>query len=410
MPFYPEPVHEDLTSHVDEIRDFVDEDTAAIETYREALCDALAEYEREPLRAELGPERYPGALPSGEWDEHESPTVPFTEAAEWDSHEAVNEYAKRVLEGVTTIAADGSELGPTAGFTVPLGLIQIAWYANHHREDGAYDEGVRTRILGPTDVTRTPDGADGIRYPDGRAPGHARYREEGETVIECVERFADVDPPPVIIYDGPLVPTFANTYSPEIRDEHYRETMARVLAASEYHRVPIVGYSAGGRRTNVAKMLRRTYRDRLADEPFVADSRILDGFTDQWGDRSLTFVQRWKGTVDALDTTYRGEPYEFATDVLFGYLDVPAGTSLDYLEFPGWIRRAGLVDYVFDVVRAETGVGRGYPEVLQQADANAVLDTEARHRFMSLVQEFADARDLPIEWDTKHLSKERRRR
>lgn len=410
MPFNPETVLDDLRTHAEEIRAFVDDDSAAIQRYQTALLDAVAEYEREPLRNELGAERFPGALPSREWDAHDEPTVSFVHAGEWDNHEAVNDYAKDVLEGVTTIAVDGSDLGPTEAFTVPLGLIQIAWNANHHHEDGAYDEGGHTRILAPDVVTKTPDDADGIRYPDDRAPGHERYRAEGETVIECITKFADLDPPPVVIYDGPLVPTFANTYSPDVRDDTYRTTMARVLAVSDHHRVPIVGYSAGGSRTNVAKMLRRTYRDRLADEPFVADARIFDGFTNQWGDRSLTFVHRQDGTVDALETTYREQPYEFATDVLFAYLDIPGGNAMDYLEFPGWIQRDGLVDYVFDVVRAETGVGRGYPEVIQQADTNAVLDMEAKRRFMALVQNFADKQDLPIEWNAKTLSKERRRR
>jgi hypothetical protein len=410
MPFYPGPVLAELREHATEIREFAEDDAATVERYRDALRDALVDHEMEPLRAELGPERYPGALPTPEWDAHDAPVVSFETSAGWNNHEAVNEYAKGVLEGVTTIAADGSELGPTDEFTVPLGLVQVAWTANHHHADGEYDDGIHTRMLGPTAVTQESDEEDGIRYPDGRAPGHERYRDEGKTVIECIEQFADRDPPPVVIYDGPLVPTFANTYGPDTRDEYYRHTMARVLAASEHHEVPVVGYSAGSSRTNIAKLLRRTYRDRLNDEPFVADARILESFTQHWGDRSQVFVHRQDGTIDAMNTQYRGEEYAFATDVLFGYLDIPDGDAMDYLEFPAWIQRAGLVEYVFDVVRAETGVGRGYPEVVQQADTNAVLDTEAKRRFLALVQEFAEDAGLPIDWNAKTLSKERRRR
>ena len=311
---------------------------------------------------------------------------------------------------MTTIAADGSELGPTDEFTVPLGLVQVAWTANHHHEKGEYEEGINTRILGPKAVTQESDEEDGIRYTDGQAPGHERYLTEGETVINCIEEFADLDPPPIIIYDGPLVPTFANTYSPGVRDNYYRQTMSRVLAASQHHKVPIVGYSAGSSRTNIAKLLRRTYRDRLENEPFVADSRILNGFTKNWGDRSQVFVHRQDGTIDALECSYSGIEYAFATDVMFGYLDVPNGDAMDYLEFPGWILREELVDYVFDVVRAEAGVGRGYPEIIQQADANAVLDATAKRRFLALVQNFAEQEGLPIEWNAKRLSKERRRR
>lgn len=410
MPFYPGNALDGLRDHVAEIRDFAQDESATVEKYREALRDALDAYDADPLRSELGPDRYPGALPTSEWDEYDRPTVPFDTAASWDNHEAVNEYAKDVLEGMTTIAADGSEIGPTDGFTVPLGFVQVAWMANHHHEDGDYDEGVNTRVLGPRTVTTSASDEDGIRYPDGQAPGHERYRDEGKTVVECIERFAALDPPPVVLYDGSLVPTFANTYSPEVRDEKYRRTMALVLAASEHHGVPVVGYSAGSSRTNIAKLLRRTYRDRLSDEPYVADARILDAFTTNWGDRSQAFVHRQDGTIDALETRYHGESYEFATDVLFTYLDIPDGNAMDYLEFPGWVLRDGLIDYVVDVIRAETGVGRGYPEIIQQADANAVLDHDAERRFLELIQTFAEEEDLPIEWDAKTLSKQRRRR
>lgn len=410
MPFHPETVLDDLRNHAAEIREFAGDEEETVERYREALRDALDEHDATPLRAGLGPDRYPGALPTDEWDENDSPVIGFDESTTWDNHEAVNEYAKDVLEGVTTIAADGSELGPTDEFTVPLGLVQVAWNANHHHEDGDYEEGLNTRILGPEAVTQESDEEDGIRYTDGRAPGHERYHDEGVTVIDCIETFAGFDPPPVVIYDGPLVPTFANTYSPEVRDGYYRRTMSRVLAASEYHGVPVVGYSAGSSRTNIAKLLRRTYRDRLGDEQFVADSRILEGFTENWGDRSQVFVHRQDGTIDAMECSYRGEEYEFATDVLFGYLDIPDGDAMDYLEFPGWVLRDDLVGYVFDVVRAEAGVGRGYPEIIQQADANAVLDADAKRRFLALVQNFAEEERLPIEWNAKNLSKERRRR
>jgi hypothetical protein len=410
MPFYPEAVLEELRNHAAEIRAFAEDEEATVERYRDALRDALAEHDAAPLRAKLGPDRYPGALPTEEWDENGSPVFRFDESAAWDNHEAVNGYAKEVLEGVTTIAADGSELGPTDEFTVPLGLVQVVWTANHHHAEGDYEEGLTTRILGPNAVTEESNEEDGIIYTDGRAPGHERYRDEGKTVVDCIEKFSDLEPPPVVIYDGPLVPTFANTYSPEVRDTYYRQTMSRVLAASDHHGVPVVGYTAGSSRTNIAKLLRRTYRERLQDEQFVADARILKGFTENWGDRSQVFVHRQDGTIDGMECTYRGEAYEFATDVLFGYLDIPEGDAMDYLEFPGWVLRDGLVEYVFDVVRAEAGVGRGYPETVQQADANAVLDASAKQRFLALVQNFAEEEGLPVEWNAKNLSKERRRR
>lgn len=411
MPFYPERVVAELESSVEEIATFAAGDTNVVEVYRDCLRDAVGTLEAATLRSSVGHQRdrYPGALPTAEWDDAADPVVPFDPAADWDNHEAVNDFAADVLHGVTTIAADGSELGPTREFTVPLGLVQVAWYANHHDPAGDYDEGLETELLLPRDVTRTDD--RGLRYTDSQAPAHERYRLEARTVGQCIERVAGYDgQPPVVLYDGPLVPSFANTFAPQVRDEYYRESMATVLAASEHHRVPVVGYTTGSGSTNLAKLLRRQYREELGDLPFIADARILRAFTERWGDRSLLFVNRQDGAVDAMTATYRGESYDFWDDVLFAYLDIPGGAAFDRVELPGWVLREGLADHVFDVLRAEAGIGRGYPELLQQADANAVLDYEAEQRFLALVQEFADAHDLPVEWDPKALSKERRRR
>jgi len=129
-------------------------------------------------------------------------------------------------------------------------------------------------------------------------------------------------------------------------------------------------------------------------------TRIFDPFIDHWGDRSRLFSNRQDGAVDALATQYRGEAYDFWDDVLFAYLNIP-GRGRPRSRRASGVGAAGRPGgYVFDVVRAEAGVRRGYPEIIQQADANAVLDTGAKTG-SALVQEFADEHDLPIEWDAK---------
>jgi hypothetical protein len=109
--------------------------------------------------------------------------------------------------------------------------------------------------------------------------------------------------------------------------------------------------------------------------------------------------------------------YDFANEIYFSYLKVPPGAGLDRLEFPGWLLDAdapsgyeSLYEYTLDAVRAEAGVGRGYPEILQQADTDAVLDQRDRQQFLRLLQGWAEENDIPLEWDAKALSKELRRR
>lgn len=409
MPLYPELVAEQLEDSRSDIRDFGREDDLAVSAYRNCLKQ-LTDATVTDIVDDVGGDRdtYPGALPTRELEEYAGPTVAFQHAAEWESHEAVNNYAADVLEGNTTIGADGSELGPTQEFTVPLGFVQVAWCRNGHQRDREYESGISTRLLVPDDLIEDRD--DGRQFVDGQIPAHERYRLEAKTIVECIEQYAELDPPPVVFYDGPLVPSFANTFAPEIRDEYYRKSMSRVLAASEHHGVPVIGYTAGSTSTNLVKLLRRRYRTELEEFPFIPDARLLEAFVSQWGDRSLLYINRQDGAVDALSATYHGESYEFCDDVLFTYVDIPGGDAFDRVELPGWVLREGLTEYVFDVIRAEAGVGRGYPEILQQADANAVLDAAARRQFLEIVQEFAVDHDLPIKWDAKALSKERRRR
>jgi hypothetical protein len=408
MPVDQRAVVAGLRDHDEEIREYGTTDERTTERYREVLSSALST-DGETLVDRVPDDDYPGGLPTAEWDEHEAPLVRFETADNWESHEAVNEFARVALSDATTVGVDGSEIGPTREFTVPLGLVQTAWVANHHREGGDYDRDTETRLLGPEVVTRPAGDGEGRRFPDGQAPAHERYCAEAQAVVDCVERYADRDPPAVVLYDGPLVPTFANTFDANTRDR-YRATMAKVLAASQHHGVPVVGYTAGSSRTSLSKLLRRTHQDRLGDQALVPDARILADRQQAWGDRSLAFVHRGDGSVDALETEYAGEQYDFSHEVLFAYLAVGDETGMDYVEFPRWVGRAGLTDRVFDTLRGEVGVGRGYPEVLQQADADAVLDAGDEREFVRLVAEYAREEGLPVELDAKEQSKRRRRR
>jgi hypothetical protein len=69
-----------------------------------------------------------------------------------------------------------------------------------------------------------------------------------------------------------------------------------------------------------------------------------------------------------------------------------------------------MYEYTVDIVRAQAGIGRGYPEILQQADSDAVLDHQDRQQFHRVVQQWADENDVPLEWNAKALSKELRRK
>jgi hypothetical protein len=408
MTFSPNDVAEGLEGTTEEIEDFGGDDDKTVEKYQEALREAVSMGSAE-VRSAIAGEKYPGGLPTEEFDE-DGAIIRFSASENWESHEDVNDWAEEKLQGVTTVGVDGSNLGPIDEFTVPLGLTQVAWCENEHLRGSKYNEGVKTRVLGPLEVTEEGN-ESGTRYPDEQAPNHERYADEAQVVVDRIESHSDEEPTPVVFYDGPLVPSFANVFDQEVR-QMYFDAMSEVLAASEHHGVPVIGYTAYSGEADIAKMLRWTFPNEIREFDFVKDARILDSFTEAWGDRSPIYVNRHGGTVDELSCTYDGKEYSFEDQMTFAYLNSSGSDvwGMDRIEMPAWIVNEGLTEHVLNVVRAEAGVGRGYPETLQQADANAVLDTSDKREFMGLVQRFAQENDLPIEWDMKSLSKQRRRR
>ena len=423
MPLDKAGVAAALDANITSIRSYLEDDGDLIDRYREAFHRLPQEYTPEEIHAELTSASYPGALPTEALEERESLVNPHHESDGWESHEAVNDWARDLLTGVPMLATDGSEIPPTTRFNVPLAYVQAAWCLNHHLPTGDLERARDGQLLGPMDVTRTGGEDDEeYRFVDGSLVGLHRYEHEAAVVVEQIERLAtahdagDLERPPIVCYDGPLVVSFANPLRPEARDR-YLEAMSRILAASQHHEVSVVGYVAGTNANELAKMTRLLMPEEFGEDRVIPDARILSGMMTPWGDTTVPFVCRRDGSVDALETTYEGRDFAFGRDIHFSYLKVPPGAGLDRLEFPGWmLRRDGprgyetLYEYVITMVRAEAGIGRGYPEVLQQADTDAVLDQRDRNEFLRLLQDWAEANDVPLEWNAKALSKELRRR
>jgi hypothetical protein len=220
--------------------------------------------------------------------------------------------------------------------------------------------------------------------------------------------------PPIVLYDGPLVLSFTTPLSGDSR-RRYIETMSQVVAASHELQVPLVGYVAGTDASDLVRMVRLLHPS-FDDDRTVPDARVLSGLMGTWGDRTVPFVCRRDSSVEDLTRMDGAGAYNFSGEVLFSYLNVPPGSGLDRIEFPDWLVREDgpgkyetMYDYAIEMVRAEAAVGRGYPELLQQADSDAVLDQQDRQRFHRLLQNWAEEHDIPLEWDAKALSKERRR-
>ena len=421
MPIDERGVASELEANVETIEAYLEDDSGIVERYRDAFDRLPDEWTSDEIRAALRDTSYPGAYPTDAFDDATSIVVPYSESDGWENHEEVNEWARDIVRDVPVMAVDGSQLPPTTQFNVPVAYVQSAWAVNHHHVEGRLDRGVEGRLLTPDEVTQESEGSD-YRFVDPRRVGRHRYEHEGQLLIEKLSDLAaardagDIERTPVVFYDGPLIASFANPLKPEIR-ERYISTLSRVIAASQFHEIPLVGYVAGSSATELVKMTRLLWREEFEDDRVISDAHVLTESMSPWGDTTLPFISKRDGSVDALQATYEGETYGFRDDVLFSYLNVPPGAGLDRIEFPGWLCRSdgpegyeSTFEYTVEIVRAEAGIGRGYPEILQQVDSDAVLDHQDRRRFRRVVQRWAESNDIPLEWNAKALSKERRRR
>src|SRR5438045_2439287 len=105
-----------------------------------------------------------GARPSIEFDRwlveaeqhpYHGPLVPF--GREFANHEQARQWAE-CIEGVTTIAVDGSQLMPWRDASIPVALIQVGLFANPHMQGQSYTKDVGIEVLSPDEImeeTRT---------------------------------------------------------------------------------------------------------------------------------------------------------------------------------------------------------------------------------------------------------------
>ncbi len=421
MPIDKRGVAAELEANVETIEAYLENDSGIVERYQDAFERLPREWMSDEIRASLQDTSYPGAYPTDAFDEATSIINPHPDSDGWDNHEEVNEWARDIVRDVPVMAVDGSQLPPTTQFNVPVAYVQSAWAVNHHHAEGRLDRGVEGRLLTPDEVTQESEGGD-YRFVDSQLVGHHRFEHEGQLLIDQLSELAatrevgEIEQTPVVFYDGPLIASFANPLKPETR-KRYISTLSRVIAASQHHEIPLVGYVAGSSATELVKMTRLLWREEFETDRVIPDAHVLTELMSPWGDTTVPFISKRDGSIDALQTVYQGQEYEFRDDILFSYLNVPPGAGLDRIEFPGWLcRRDGpdgyesMYQYTVEIVRAEAGIGRGYPEILQQVDSDAVLNNQDRQQFHRVVQRWAESNDIPLEWNAKALSKELRRR
>ena len=373
-------------------------------SYEATVSDALAGYEqalselsnldRAEVEARLAGVDWPGARPTVEHDQHPDVVIPFDHT--WTNHEQARAWAREVLEGVSTVAVDGSQITPSKDVSLPVGAVQVGWFVNLHAEGQPYVKDIAFEVLAPDELA--DESEDVLGFPDWRVNAR-RFVLECEKLVEMMQAARESATKPVCFFDGSLVVSFVQHMLPE-RQRLYVDAVMALLAASEACRVPLVGYVDTSYAYDLAAMLdaltgRRVHR-RISDGALLRPRM-------EWGDRTAAYVCARDDRVLPVGGS------KYYDRVCFVYLKTTADRPPARLDLPRWLLEAGELERVVDVVRAECVVGNGYPYALETADAVAVITMQDRERFYRVFQEFVEKEGLPLRFSQKAMSKRVRR-
>lgn len=389
MPLQPSRILELLNARRDEFSQFNQVAVGQVDQYLSSLKDfvALSENERKALFRRVG-----GRVGAFPWEPLEKAQQGVVRSGlQWQNREDSQAWVRDRLSNVTTFAVDGSQIYPGKDLSIPIALVQIGWFENHHRADGDYTKDVRVEVLTPQDLrTEAGDMAD-------RMVNMRRYQMEIDRLVEYIEEHPQAKNC-VLFLDGSLVATFALRFDEEAK-KVYIQSLLSLLRASERHRVPLVAYIDTSYADDLTLMLRELYQ--LPEATVVHDAQLVNRLAMQWGDRTPLF---------RCDRTEILNAYAEQSDRIgFLYLKTTRDNYPVRLEIPLWLYEDDRLEQVLDWVRAEVIVGGGYPYAIETADQTAVLQAGDRQMFYRLIQEWADREDLKLRLSRKMVSKMRRR-
>src|SRR5260370_3979577 len=144
-----------------------------------------------------------GARPSIEFDRwlvnaahntYHGPLFPF--GREFANHEQARQWAE-CIEGITTLAVDGSQLQPRRDASIPVALIQVGFFANPHLQGRPYTKDVRMEVLAPDEIVEESrsESIDPDSYPYSELQVTLRrYALEIETIFHHMEQYPPAPP------------------------------------------------------------------------------------------------------------------------------------------------------------------------------------------------------------------------
>ena len=311
---------------------------------------------------------------------------------DWVNRQESLAWVRSQLTGVTTFAVDGSQIFPSKDISLPVALVQIGWFENHHTDDGQYQKDIALDVLTPEDLKVERQGE-----PVDRRVNIRRFEMETQRLVSYMQA-CQCPEKTLVFFDGSLVVTFADAFDPESQ-RAYVNAIVSLLSASQQYRVPLVGYVDTSYARDLTTLLRHV-DPQLNPVDAIHDAQVLRRLM-SWGDRTPLLRCDREGILDLY-----GDQRD---QVIFTALQTTRDRPPARLEMPYWIWEAGLSESVINWVKAEVIIGGGYPYAIETADQTAVLQSQDRQLFYRILQEWADRESLNVQFSRKLISKMRRR-
>lgn len=392
MPLKPSQIVKLLRAKREDFSEFNQDTLKTLAQYQDALRQAM-QLTSEDLHDRLQASRECGAVPLEPLDGKQSWILPFHQ--KWRNREESLAWVKSKLLGVSTFAVDGSQIYPGRDLSIPIALVQIGWFENLHVPDGEYVKDIANDVMTPSELrSERGDMAD-------RKVNLRRFEMETERLIQYFEDNQGSETA-LAFFDGSLIASFAEAFDDKTR-QVYVNSICKLLEASQYFQVPVVGFIDTTSARDLTAMLQHLYN--LPDPGAIQDARLLELFNQrqkmQWGERSPLFVCRRSGILNQYT--------ESSGPIAFAYLKTNRDSPPARIEMPMWMYEAGITDRILDWVRGEVVIGSGYPYVIETADQVAVVKGNDRQAFYRLFQKWAEEEDLRLQLSRKMVSKMRRR-
>lgn len=384
MPLYVDRVGKALEARRQDFQTIEQQVQAEIEALRRSL-DQFSAMSREDVESAISEINRPGARPT---DEQDTQPLIVSQGIEWQHHKEARKWASQQLTGVSTFAADGSQISPSRDLSIPVGLVQIGWFENPHDSSIPYVKDVAIEILTPQDL----EGSD-VNFAQ-REVEWRRFQGEVNSISRFMEKGENQQA--LAFFDGSFIVSFVGGMQPE-RQQQYTEAVKALLTKSEQTGVPLIGFVDTSYSSDVTTLIQhavgRVYATRISDAALLRPLM-------RWGDRSRIYL------CSRNDEVIENNYYE---KVCITYLKTTGNNPPARIEFPKWMYENNCYEWALDIVRAECVVGMGYPYAIETADATAVLTMQDRDRFHRMFQDFAEDANIPLRFSRKAMSKRGRR-